>query len=230
MGPPSPRVSTGASAGLHRAAAAQALRGDVSRRAMAIASSADMESDYQQQVRQGHQGHRPPGHSRECCSATHWTCRAASVADAASMPAWTRTTSPGIRRFIGSASSRWRRRRASIWSSRTPTTTPDGAGEGVRLLHAGGLPAMPKPTLCTQGLSGQGHMAGARRHRRHRLRLVHRLPVLHVGLPLWRPPLQLGRSRDPWTAGRGQPGYALPGQPTAPEGAWWRNARSASTG
>ncbi len=61
------------------------------------------------------------------------------------------------------------------------------------VLSPGGVPAVPQPRL-RQGLSGQGHLAGTRRHRGHRLRLVSRLPLLHVGLPLRRPPLQLDRT------------------------------------
>ena len=45
-----------------------------------------------------------------------------------------------------------------------------------------------------QGLPDRRDLDREGRHRRHRLRLVHRLPLLHGGLPLRRAPLQLGRA------------------------------------
>ena len=58
----------------------------------------------------------------------------------------------------------------------------------------GRLPAVPKPAV-HEGVPDGRHLDGAGRHRRHRLRLVHRLPLLHGGLPVRRAPLQLGASR-----------------------------------
>ena len=74
----------------------------------------------------------------------------------------------------------------------------------------------------------RGHLAGAGRHRGDRLRLVHRLPLLHGGVPLRRASLQLGRALHPgkdevntehahrWAIARAR-------------GASWRSAASAST-
>ena len=55
------------------------------------------------------------------------------------------------------------------------------------------VPAVPQPAL-RQGLPDRRHLDGAGRHRGDRLRLVHRLPLLHGGLPVRRAPLQLGRA------------------------------------
>ena len=65
-------------------------------------------------------------------------------------------------------------------------------------------------TPVREGLPDYGNLDGAGRHRRRRLQLVHRLPLLHGGLPVRRAPLQLDRARD--TGGRTQPEHALPGQ------------------
>ena len=62
-----------------------------------------------------------------------------------------------------------------------------------------------------EGVSDRRDLDGAGRHRRHRLRLVHRLPLLHGRLPLRRTPLQLGRGGDP--EGPGQPEDARARQP-----------------
>ena len=71
---------------------------------------------------------------------------------------------------------------------------PAGRGPGGGpLLRAGRLPAVPQRSL-HQGLPDRRDLDGAGRDRGHRLRLVHRLPLLHGGVPLRRPPLQLGRS------------------------------------
>ncbi len=67
----------------------------------------------------------------------------------------------------------------------------DGAAAGP-LLPARRLPAVRQPAL-REELPGRRDLEGARRHRRDRLRLVHRLPLLHVGLPLRRAALQLDR-------------------------------------
>ncbi len=77
--------------------------------------------------------------------------------------------------------------------ARRPLLQPGGGARGGPLLHAGGLPAVRQPAV-HQGLPGGRHLEGAGRHRGHRLRLVHRLPLLHGGLPLRRAPLQLGRA------------------------------------
>ena len=68
---------------------------------------------------------------------------------------------------------------------RSPLRPPDRAGRGP-LLPAGPVPPVRQPPL-HQGVPGGGDLAGARRHHRHRLRLVHRLPVLRGGLSILRP-------------------------------------------
>jgi Fe-S-cluster-containing dehydrogenase component len=50
---------------------------------------------------------------------------------------------------------------------------------------------------CVKACPGGGDLEGARWHRRRRLRLVHRLPLLHDRLPLLGPAFQLARTRDP---------------------------------
>ena len=80
-----------------------------------------------------------------------------------------------------------------------PYYDPPGGPGGGPLLRAGRLPAVREPAL-HEGLPDRRHLEGAGRHRRHRLRLVHRLPLLHGRLPLRGAALQLGgadRSRRP---------------------------------
>jgi hypothetical protein len=77
------------------------------------------------------------------------------------------------------------------------------------------VPAVPESTV-REGVPHPGHLEGAGRHRRRRLRLVHRLPLLHVGLPVRRAPLQLGGPEA--ARGRAEPEPALPRQPSPPEG------------
>jgi hypothetical protein len=62
-----------------------------------------------------------------------------------------------------------------------------------------------------QGLSHPGDLAGARRHRGDRLRLVHRVPLLHGRLSLRGAALQLVRARP--RERRGQPRDPHSGQP-----------------
>ncbi len=74
---------------------------------------------------------------------------------------------------------------------------PAGAGaRGGPLLRPGGVPAVPQRAV-HEGVPDRRDLDRARRHRRHRLRLVHRVPLLHGGLPVRRPALQLGRTVDP---------------------------------
>ena len=73
------------------------------------------------------------------------------------------------------------------------------AGRGPRggpFLHSGGLPAVRESAL-HQGLPHRRHLGGEGRHRGDRLRLVHRLPLLHGRVPLRRPPFQLDRAAIP---------------------------------
>ena len=67
----------------------------------------------------------------------------------------------------------------------------EGSPGAKPVLRADGLPTLPERAV-HEGLSHRGHLDRARRHRSHRLRLVHRLPVLHGRLSVWRTPLQLG--------------------------------------
>ena len=84
-----------------------------------------------------------------------------------------------------------------------------------QVLLPGPVPALPQPAV-REGLPDPGDLEGEGRDRRRRLRLVHRLPLLHGGLPVRGPPLQL-RGGEP-ARGRAQPRPALPRQPAAPEG------------
>src|SRR5665648_226524 len=70
------------------------------------------------------------------------------------------------------------------------------------MVHAGPVHALREAAMCLR-LPRQGHLEGARRHRRHRLQQVHLVPQLHDHVPLWRPPLQLDPSASP--EGRAQP-------------------------
>ena len=79
----------------------------------------------------------------------------------------------------------------SISRTRIRTTTPHGSSRRGPLLHSGGVPAL-RELAVHEGLSDGSHVDRARWHRGDRLRLVHRLQVLHGGLPLWRAALQLG--------------------------------------
>ncbi len=92
------------------------------------------------------------------------------------------------------------------------------------LLRAGGLSAVHQLALHAR-LPGGRHLARARRHRGHRLRLVHRLPQLHGGLPVRRPALQLGRRHHPRR--RAQHQHARLRQPPAAARAWSRSAPGA---
>ena len=81
---------------------------------------------------------------------------------------------------------------------------------------------------CVKACPVERHLEGAGRHRRHRLQLVHRLPLLHGGLPLLRPPLQLEPSR-PIPPDADQPEPGLPLATARATRAWWRSAPSACT-
>ncbi len=80
---------------------------------------------------------------------------------------------------------------------RGPRPTPTSTTRRTRSRSPGSstsrCSASSAGTTVREDLPDPGHLEGAGRHRGHRLRLVHRLPLLHVGLPLRRPPLQLGR-------------------------------------
>ncbi len=121
---------------------------------------------------------------------------------------------------------RWTRTRGIDFAHANAYYDPEKVPRARALLRAGRVPAVPQPAL-RQELSGRRDLAGAGRHRRHRLRLVHRLPLLHVGLSVRRATLQLGRAG---AAGRGdEPRHALPRQPPAASRASSRSARSASS-
>ena len=95
------------------------------------------------------------------------------------------------RRSTGSGCSRWTRSTAS--TSPTPTLLR----RRTRCPRPGNF-YMPvqcqqcRNPPCTKVVPDAGDVEGEGRHRRHRLRLVHRLPLLHGGLPVRRAPLQLG--------------------------------------
>ena len=82
------------------------------------------------------------------------------------------------------------------FTRRRPVLRAGRGPGGGPLLRAGRLPAVQERPL-RQDLPDRGHLDGAGRHRGDRLRLVHRLPLLHGGLPLRRAPLQLGEADHP---------------------------------
>jgi Fe-S-cluster-containing dehydrogenase component len=69
-------------------------------------------------------------------------------------------------------------------------------------LHAAPLHAVRRATV-RAGLPGQRHLHPPRRHRGHRLRAVHRLPLLHHRLPLLGAHLRCGLHLHPEHAGAG---------------------------
>ena len=77
-----------------------------------------------------------------------------------------------------------------------------GGRPARQVVHAGPVHALREADVRLR-LPGEGHVERARRHRRHRLRQVHRVPQLHGHVPVRRAALQLGRARGP--QGRGQP-------------------------
>ena len=76
------------------------------------------------------------------------------------------------------------------FTARRPLLPPGRGPRRRPLLHSRQLPAVRESAL-HQGLPHGATWAGEGRHRGHRLRLVHRLPLLHGGLPLRRAALQL---------------------------------------
>ncbi len=158
------------------------------------AALADMERDYSATLRQGRDRRRHAGHPRRRCSPTRSTSRAASAAAAASTRASRRTTSRATRRCSGSACSQMDKEKGVDFSHADPYYEPAEVPRGGPLLRAGRVPAVPQRAL-HEGLPDRRHLDRAGRHRRHRLRLVHRLPLLHGRLPVRRAPLQLGRRR-----------------------------------
>ena len=76
-------------------------------------------------------------------------------------------------------------------------------------LHAHAVCAVQQSAL-RQGVPGRRDLAGAGRHSRHRLRLVHWDTCLHGGLPVCCATLQLGRSGH--SERRNQHRHPLPGQ------------------
>ena len=103
---------------------------------------------------------------------------------------------------------RLHRRRSLLRAGRSPRAGP--------LLRADRLSALPESAL-HQGLSDRRHLDREGRHRRHRLRLVHRLPLLHGGLPVRRAPLQLAACRT-CRPTQINTNNALPRQPAAAAG------------
>ena len=67
-------------------------------------------------------------------------------------------------------------------------------GPGGRALLPGHAVLPVRRPAVREGLPRRRHLAGARRHHGHRLRLVHRMPLLHGRLPVLGPALQLERS------------------------------------
>ena len=117
-----------------------------------------------------------------------------------------RTTTIGRATSPTSASSRWSRA-ASTSSTRTrPTTTrclrPASTTCRLQCQQCDDAP-------CVIGLPGRGHLEGRRRDRRHRLRLVHRLPLLRGRLPLPCPALQLDEAGDRGRRDQPRPGLSL---------------------
>ena len=135
----------------------------------------------------------PP--SRACCSATRSTSRAASAAGAASTRASRRTTSRAIRRCTGSGCSQMEKEHGVDFAHADAYYDARAGAAGGSLLRAGRVPAVPEPAV-HQGVPDRRDLDRAGRHRGHRLRLVHRLPLLHGRLPVRRAPLQLGRAND----------------------------------
>ena len=87
-------------------------------------------------------------------------------------------------------------------------------GRGA-LLHRHAVLPMREPSLRLR-VSGASDVAGARRDRRRRLRLVHRVSVLHGGVPVLGSALQLGGTRGAGRGGESAP--ALPGESCQEEG------------
>jgi hypothetical protein len=147
----------------------------------------------------------------------------ASGAAAAPRPATSRTTTTARRNSRTSACWRWSRA-PWTWSAARVRLRPRRAGPG-QVLHAGAVPAVRQPAL-HQRVPRRGHLAGARRHRRGRLQLVHRLPLLRGRVPVPRAALQLDRPEIPRRR-------STPTRRTCPTAsgrrAWWRSAPSAST-
>jgi hypothetical protein len=116
------------------------------------------------------------------------------------------------RRSNTSASSRCPTTAPSTWTRRPQLTRPEIVPEPGLLLHARAVPAVQEPAL-RQGLPGQGHLAGAGRHHRDRLQLVHRLPLLRGRVPLFArrfnftapdiPKERSTRTCPTWATGRG---------------------------
>ena len=110
---------------------------------------------------------------------------------------------------------RWTRTRASTSHDADPYYEPEQVPEEGHFYVPVGVPAVPQRAL-HEGVPDRRHVDGAGRHRRHRLRLVHRLPLLHGGVPLRRAPLQLGRAAP--CRGGTEPEHARARQPAAAEG------------
>ena len=130
-----------------------------------------------------------------CCSPTRWTSRAASACRRcvyACVEENNQSRDPQVQ-WIRVLS--MDKDKGIDFSDADPYYTPAEVPEPGSLLRADGLPAVPEPAL-HEGLSDRRHLDGAGRHRGHRLRLVHRLPLLHGGLPVRRAPFQLGRAVD----------------------------------
>jgi len=86
---------------------------------------------------------------------------------------------------------------------------PESVPEKRLLLHAGAVPAVQEPAL-RQGLSCARHLAGDGWHHGHRLRLVHRLPLLRSRLSVLGSTVQLHQAVD--SQGPVESGHGLPRQ------------------
>ena len=138
------------------------------------------------------------------------------------------TQSRDARDAVHPRASKCRSARSELAPGEPPLRSRDVVPDRRPLLHAGPVPPVRQPAL-RQGLPRRGNLAGAGRHHGHRLRLVHRLPLLRGGLPVLGASLQLRGARGPEGVELNPHMSYLSNRPRHAR-ASWRSARSACTG
>ena len=145
-----------------------------------------MEEEYRQQLRAGdaRRERGRAGGGLESSSGTRWICRAAWAVGAACTPASRRTTRAAIRRCSGSGCSRWRTTTGIDFAHADAYYETETVPAEGHFYVPGGNASNAATPLRQESVPSEATWQEPDGIVGHRLRLVHRLPLLHDGVSL----------------------------------------------